>query len=140
MGKADHLELGQWNATCYQCGFKRKSGQLEKNWQGFYVCPEHNEPRQAQDFARAVPDNQIPPWVQSKMAATYTYTNFRIGQGDGVTNFFQLGCGLYPITITSVTVAGVSAPHTNNLTGGITITTIPPVGAQVLASGTEVVP
>lgn len=64
MGQADYLELGQWNARCSMCGFKRKSGTLVKNWQGMWRCPIHNEPRQPQDFVRAVPDVQTPPWVQ----------------------------------------------------------------------------
>lgn len=64
MGRADYLELGGWNAVCYQCGRKRKASMLVRNWQGYYVCPEHNEPRQPQDFVRSVPDVQTPPWVQ----------------------------------------------------------------------------
>jgi len=63
-GRADYLELGDWNAVCYQCGRKRKASYLVKHWQGYYVCPEHNEPRQAQDFVRSVPDNMTPPWAQ----------------------------------------------------------------------------
>lgn len=63
-GRADYLALGQWNVVCFQCGRKRKSGQVVKNWQGFYVCPEHNEPRQPQDFVRGVPDTQQPEWTQ----------------------------------------------------------------------------
>ncbi len=37
---------------------------LKKHWQGYYVCPEHWEPRQPQDFVRNIPDNQTPPWTQ----------------------------------------------------------------------------
>ena len=66
MGRADYLELGDWNVVCYQCGFKRKASMLVKNWQGYFVCPEHNEPRQPQDFVRSVPDVQTPPWTQPK--------------------------------------------------------------------------
>lgn len=64
MGQADYLELGQWNARCSMCSFKRKSGTLVKNWQGMWRCPIHNESRQPQDFVRAVPDIQTPPWTQ----------------------------------------------------------------------------
>lgn len=64
MGRADYLDLGQWNARCSMCNFKRKSGTLVKNWQGMWRCPEHNEPRQPQDFVRAIPDIQTPPWTQ----------------------------------------------------------------------------
>jgi len=63
-GRADFLELGDWNAVCYQCGRKRKASMLKLHWQGYYVCPEHWEPRQPQDFVRSVPDVQTPPWAQ----------------------------------------------------------------------------
>lgn len=64
MGKADFLKLGDYNAICSECGFKRKASQLVKNWQGQYRCPEHNEVRHPQEFVRAIPDVQTPPWVQ----------------------------------------------------------------------------
>lgn len=70
-GRADFLQLGDWNAVCYQCGRKRKASTLLKHWQGYYVCPEHWEPRQPQDFARAVPDVQTPPWSQPMPAPVW---------------------------------------------------------------------
>lgn len=63
-GRADYLELGDFNAACSMCGRKRKASQMVKNWQGFYRCPEHNEPRHPQDFVRGQADIQTPPWVQ----------------------------------------------------------------------------
>lgn len=63
-GKADHLDLGDYNAVCFECGRKFKASMLMKHWQGYFVCESCWEPRQPQDFARAVPDNQTPPWVQ----------------------------------------------------------------------------
>lgn len=137
MGRADYLILGDWNVVCFQCGFKAKASQMEKNWQGFYVHPEHNEPRQPQDFVRGVPDNQIPPWVQPMPTAIYTYTNVVIGFGDNITPAFQLGDGLYPTTVSSVSVAGVVSTWTDNGTGLITPAVIPTVGQQVTASGSE---
>ena len=70
-GRADYLELGTWNAQCYQCGRKRKADTMLRNWQGYYVCPEHYEERQPQDFVRNVPDNQTPPWVQPMPANVF---------------------------------------------------------------------
>lgn len=63
-GARDYLDLGNWNAVCSMCGRKRKASELVKNWQGMFRCPEHNEERHPQDFVRAVPDIQTPPWVQ----------------------------------------------------------------------------
>lgn len=63
-GRADYYDSGGWNAVCYECGRKRKASTLKRNWQGYYVCPEHWEPRQPQDFVRSVPDVITPPWAQ----------------------------------------------------------------------------
>ena len=63
-GRADFLELGDWNAICYECGRKRKASYMKRHWQGYWVCPEHWESRQTQDFVRAVPDVITPPWTQ----------------------------------------------------------------------------
>lgn len=63
-GKADNLELGDWNAVCWECGRKFKASQLLRHWQGYYLCPEHWEPRQPQDFVRGVPDKPAAPWIQ----------------------------------------------------------------------------
>jgi len=70
-GRADYLELGDWNAVCYQCGRKRKASTLVKHWQGYYVCQEHWEPRHPQDFVRNVPDTQTPPWTQPMPADVF---------------------------------------------------------------------
>jgi hypothetical protein len=63
-GRADYLLVGDWNAVCSMCGRKRKASTMVKNWQGLWRCPEHNEPRQPQDFVRGVQDIETPPWAQ----------------------------------------------------------------------------
>lgn len=63
-GRADFWEPGDYNAACSICGRKRKASQMVQNWQGQWRCPEHNEPRQPQDFVRGIQDIQTPPWVQ----------------------------------------------------------------------------
>lgn len=71
MGRADFLRLGDWNATCFECGRKRKASELLRHWQGYYVCEEHWEPRQPQDFTRGTMDNQSVPWAQPVPAPTF---------------------------------------------------------------------
>jgi len=61
-GMADYWAPGDWNAACSLCGRKRKFTYLERNWQGMYRCPEHNEPRQPQDFVRGIPDKMGVPY------------------------------------------------------------------------------
>lgn len=69
-GRADYLDLGNWNAACGYCGRKRKASDMRQlppgvDGAGLYVCyPEHWFPRQPQDLVRGIPDVQTPPWVQ----------------------------------------------------------------------------
>lgn len=85
-GRADYLELGDWNAVCYECGRKRKASTLVKHWQGYYVCPEHWEPRQSQDFVRNVQDVQTVPWAQP-VSDTFGITAFFCTENSDVTDF-----------------------------------------------------
>lgn len=71
MNDADRLELGTWNAICWECGRKGKAGGFIKHWKGYYVCPRCWEPRHPQDFVRAIPDIVTPPWIQPRGAASY---------------------------------------------------------------------
>ena len=89
-GRADYLDLGNWNAVCFECGRKRKASTLMKHWQGYYVCPEHWEPRQTQDFVRAIPEKPAPPWVQP-MSDTFLPFCAPNDQS-AIPNYAQPGC------------------------------------------------
>lgn len=62
----DRFVPGDWNAACYRCGRKRKASEMKKQWQGYYVCPEHWEPRHPQEFAKGVTEQPAAPWVQNR--------------------------------------------------------------------------
>lgn len=71
MGRSDYYEPGDWNITCARCGRKRKAisdgmRQLPPgvSGAGMWVCPEHWNVRQPQDFVRGIPDRMTPPFVQ----------------------------------------------------------------------------
>lgn len=81
-GGSDFLKEGDWNAMCWECGRKKKAGDLWKYWQGYWICPRHWNPRQPQDFARAVKETITPPWVQP-MAEYKFALEFIITQGSG---------------------------------------------------------
>jgi hypothetical protein len=63
-GQADYYSDGDFNAYCSMCGRKRKASTMDRNWQGLYRCPVHNEARQPQDFVRGVKDDTSVPWAQ----------------------------------------------------------------------------
>lgn len=72
MGKADYYSEGDWNAVCFECGRKFKASEMRKHWQGYYTCQRCWKPRHPQDFVRAVPDEQAPPWTQPPPADEFT--------------------------------------------------------------------
>lgn len=57
---------GQWNAICDRCGFKFKSGELKRDWQGLMVCDKDYELRNQQDFIKVKPEKAIPEWVRPR--------------------------------------------------------------------------
>jgi len=92
MGRADYFELGDWNAACSMCGRKRKASTMVRNWQGLYRCPEHNEPRQPQDYVRAIPDVMSVPWAQKE---TDQYTAFcTFNGGSAIPGYAIPGCSI----------------------------------------------
>lgn len=100
MGRADHYyEEGGHNAVCFECGRKRKASQLKRHWQGYYVCPEHWEPRQPQDFVRAQADIQTPPWVQPMPADVFVSGDYLLTElSDADNQDYILTEDFYPLT------------------------------------------
>ena len=79
MGRADYYSEGDFNAACGQCGRKRKASEMRKlppgvPGSGLYVCPEHWDSRQPQDFVKGVPDIQAPPWTQPQPTDSFAST------------------------------------------------------------------
>lgn len=62
--KKDEFVPGAWNAICDRCGRKRKSTELRRTWQGYYVCQAHFEERHPQDFVRARVERDLPEWTR----------------------------------------------------------------------------
>jgi len=66
VGKKDYYNEGSWNVICDECGFKFKSHELRKRWDGFMVDKACWEPRHPQDFVKGVVDEQSVPWERSE--------------------------------------------------------------------------
>ena len=73
MGRADFYASGDNNVICDSCGRKRKASQVRKTWDGFFVCPEHWEPRHPQDYVRNVPESL--PVAINRPAVDPTFTD-----------------------------------------------------------------
>jgi hypothetical protein len=89
-GRADYWEPGTWNVACSECGRKRKANQMERNWQGLYRCPEHNEPRQPQDFARGIRDIMTVPFAQPERDLMLQFCSFN--DRSAIAGYGTAGC------------------------------------------------
>lgn len=111
MGRADYLSLGDWNAVCFRCGRKRKASTMKKQWQGFYVCPEHWEPRHPQDFVRGVKENPSVPWSQpAQIQFVYPTNNTSAIAGIAISGLAIAGTG-----------GNLNPPGTTNFIDGQTL-------------------
>lgn len=68
MPQHEFFAQGQWNFVCDECGRVFKSNHALMRWDNAMVCDTGScwEPRQPQDFVRAVPDNQSTPWARPR--------------------------------------------------------------------------
>lgn len=71
---------GQWKVVCDRCGFKYKSDQLHKEWNGLRTCrgPDTNdcwEERHPQDFVKGRADRQAPEWTRPEADDVFLGTN-----------------------------------------------------------------
>jgi hypothetical protein len=56
---------GGWNVICDRCGFKKKNTEVKLEWDNLLVCKDGCwEPRQPQDYVRAVPDMKPVPMAR----------------------------------------------------------------------------
>lgn len=65
---------GQWNAICDRCGFKFKSSELRKDWQGLMVCDKDFETRHPQDLIKIRAEKAIPDWVRPRPEDLFVQT------------------------------------------------------------------
>ena len=61
-----YFKSGGWNALCDVCGFKFKSNELKKRWDGLMVCDADFEHDHPQKFLRVREDKIAVPWVRSR--------------------------------------------------------------------------
>lgn len=106
MSSADHLVLGDWNVRCDRCSRKMKGSEAVKNWQGLYTCRRCWEPRQSQDFVRAVSEDPTPPFIRNPADVIITIVEALVYMSDSTGTspweefqYVGLLSGTYIITI-----------------------------------------
>lgn len=64
-------KAGCFNALCDVCGFKFKSDQLTKRWDGAMVCKDDFETRHPSDLLRIPKEDSSVPWTRSEPPDTF---------------------------------------------------------------------
>lgn len=67
----NYYKKGTHNVICDRCGFKFKSDQVKRTWDGLYVCEDDWEPKHPQLFIRARGDKQTVPFSRTEPADTF---------------------------------------------------------------------
>ena len=63
---------GEWNVHCDVCGFKFKSSQIRKRWDGFMVCENDWEADHPQKYIRVNETTQAVPYIREQPDDTFT--------------------------------------------------------------------
>ena len=83
---------GQYNVICDRCGFKFKSGELKKDWQGLMVCAKDFETRHPQDLIKIRQEKAIPEWVRPRPEEVFLYTTCTLQGTQGVADVGVADC------------------------------------------------
>lgn len=63
-----YFKSGAWNALCDVCGFKFKSTEMCKRWDGLMVCQADWEADHPQKYLRVREDKIATAWVRARPA------------------------------------------------------------------------
>lgn len=151
MGRRDYFKLGDHNATCYVCGFKRKASEMKLRWDGVYTCREDWEIRQPQDFVRGLPEETAPAWTQPMVPPIYDEFNELAGTAgpyggvallDAAGNTIGVQYTNYalgtPVIFLNGVALTVGVDYTINILGQMLFVAAPPSGSVLSWSGTWV--
>lgn len=70
-GSRTYYKPGQWNVNCDVCGFKFKSDEIKKRWDGLMVCPADYEADHPQKYLRVHEDKISVPYVRKMSDDTF---------------------------------------------------------------------
>lgn len=91
MSYKPRYDSGLWKVICDECGREFKSNELRKRWDGLMVCDGDWEPRQPQDFVKAVADKMVPPFTRPEQSDQFV--NFCTPDGISDIPYFAVpGC------------------------------------------------
>ncbi|MDE3022989.1 MAG: hypothetical protein KGI54_14215 [Pseudomonadota bacterium] len=78
----NYYKSGKWNFVCDVCGFRFKSDEGMRRWDGAMVCKDDWELRHPMDFLKGRKEKISVPWVRNEPADQFA----TIGEGQRVLN------------------------------------------------------
>lgn len=92
MSSGPSFTPGQWWIHCDVCGFKFKSDQIKKRWDGLMVCENDFEHDHPQKFLRVREDKQSVPFVRKQADDVFTTVCYIWGSS-GYADLATADCG-----------------------------------------------
>ena len=92
-------QRGSANAICDVCGEKFKLSQLQKRWDGLWVCSKDFEERHPQDFLRARKESLYLPITKPRPADEFTGPVCTVFTKLGVAGIGVAGCSIAGNTV-----------------------------------------
>lgn len=90
---SNYYVKGAFNVICDRCGFKKKSSEVRREWDGLMVCTDTCwEMDHPQKYLRVREGEIAPPFVRSDPAPTYKTVCY-IYESSGYTGLASTGCG-----------------------------------------------
>lgn len=73
-----YFKSGSWNVICDVCGFRHKSTDMLRRWDGLMVCPEDWEMDHPQKYLRVHETGEAVPYIRNEvdtfLNVCYIYT------------------------------------------------------------------
>lgn len=86
-----YFKSGRWNAICDVCGFKFKSDEMKKRWDGLMVCKADYELDHPQKYLRVREDSSSVPWVRDEPADQFRFVCY-LWASAGYAGLGEAGC------------------------------------------------
>lgn len=75
---------GEWAAICDRCGFKFKSSELRRQWNGRMVCKDDFDLQHPQELLRTTPEKVDVPFTAPETTDTHITVTFADMGADNV--------------------------------------------------------
>lgn len=94
MPKKSYWSSGQYNVECQECGFRYKSTQVTRRWDGIYVCEFCYEPRHPQELIRNIPEQNKMPFTSPEVDVFISDYSCTMSGRQAIPEYAVAGCAV----------------------------------------------